>query len=222
MRQTWRNLTFLHWRYDPALVRRMIPLQFELDLYDGSAWIGLVPFVITDLTHPRAPAAPWLSSFPETNVRTYVTDGAGRRGVWFFSLDAARLAAVIGARIVFGLPYFWNRMSVVSDGPSVRYKSLRLHGPHASSEIAVQAGEAVPSPSQLELFLTARFRLYAVRRGRVIKADVEHAAWPLQRASVAGLVENLLRAAGFSDPVGEPLALFSREINVLVDSPRKI
>ena len=99
MRQTWRDLTFLHWPYDPSLVRPLVPAELELDLYDGAAWVGLVPFVITGLTHPRAPVLPWLSNFPETNVRTYVVDRKGRNGVWFFSLDAGRLAAVIGARL---------------------------------------------------------------------------------------------------------------------------
>src|SRR5581483_3542727 len=111
LRQTWKHLTFLHWPYDPAVVRPLVPAELELDLAAGAAWIGLVPFLLTDLTLPHAPAAPWLSQFPETNVRTYVYDKHGRRGVWFFSLDAARLTAVIGARSGYALPYYWSRMS---------------------------------------------------------------------------------------------------------------
>jgi uncharacterized protein YqjF (DUF2071 family) len=90
MRQTWRDLTFLHWRYDPAVVRRLLPADLQLDLYEGAAWVGLVPFLITGLSGPGALTMPWLSEFPETNVRTYVMDRTGARGVWFFSLDAAR------------------------------------------------------------------------------------------------------------------------------------
>src|SRR5262249_20403658 len=89
MRQSWRELTFLHWRVEPALVRPLVPDDLRLDLYGGIAWIGLVPFVVADLTLPNAPAVPWLSSFPETNVPTYVIDPRGLRGIWFFSLDAA-------------------------------------------------------------------------------------------------------------------------------------
>src|ERR1041385_7834365 len=88
MRQSWRDLCFLHWRYPSPIIRRLVPPGLEVDLYDGSAWVGLVPFVIADLTLPKAPALPWISSFPETNLRTYVVDSQGRRGVWFFSLDA--------------------------------------------------------------------------------------------------------------------------------------
>jgi len=102
MRQSWLDLTFLHWPYEPATVRSLVPAGLTLDLHDGAAWIGLVPFLITGLTLPGAPAMPWLSRFPETNVRTYVIDGEGKRGVWFFSLDAARWAAVLGARLAYG------------------------------------------------------------------------------------------------------------------------
>jgi uncharacterized protein YqjF (DUF2071 family) len=229
MRQTWRDLTFLHWPYSPEIVRRLVPAPFELDLYEGSAWVGLVPFVITGLTRPRAPAIPWLSSFPETNVRTYVIDPEGNRGVWFFSLDAARLAAVIGARLGYALPYFWNRMSVMCEsvsedaappGVSLRYQSVRLFGPKASSDITIHTGDPIPSPSELELFLTARFRLFALRGGRIMKAAIEHPQWPLQRATVLSLKQDLMQAAGLPDPSGEPLAHFAREINVLVGSPR--
>src|SRR4051812_46149326 len=104
MRQRWENLTFLHWRYRVADVRPLLPAGLEPDVYDGEAWVGLVPFRVRGLTLPKAPAVPWLSTFPETNVRTYVIDRTGRRGVWFFSLDAARLPAVAGARLLYGLP----------------------------------------------------------------------------------------------------------------------
>jgi uncharacterized protein len=216
MRQTWRDLTFLHWRYDPAVVRPLVPADLQLDLYEGAAWVGLVPFLITGLTHPRAPAVPWLSAFPETNVRTYVRDRHGAPGVWFFSLDAARLAAVIGARVMYALPYFWARMRVVSNGASVHYQSTRLHGPRAQSDIRVEAGEPVDAASRLELFLTARLRLYAYRGGRLLHADIQHQPWPLERVRVLGWTESLVRAAGLPAPAGEPLAHFSRSLDVRV------
>ena len=100
LRQRWRDVTFLHWRYDPLVVRPLLPRGLELDLFHDEAWIGLVPFAIEGLTLAHGPEVPWISNFPETNVRTYVVDRQGNRGVWFFSLDAARLLAVAGARAV--------------------------------------------------------------------------------------------------------------------------
>jgi len=216
MRQSWHDVSFLHWRYDPALVRPLVPRGLELDLYDGAAWIGLVPFYITGLTLPNAPSIPYLSNFPETNVRTYATDRTGGRGVWFFSLDAARLLAVVGARAGYALPYFWSRMRVSCDGNVARYSSERLHSPKASSEIAVAIGHPIASPSELEIFLTMRFRLYAERVGRTWKVDIEHQPWPLQRASVTGVSETLLQAAGLPAPVGEAMTHYAKRVDVKV------
>jgi uncharacterized protein YqjF (DUF2071 family) len=220
MRQNWVDLTFLHWRYAVEAVRPLVPRELELDLWDGAAWVGLVPFTITGLTAPEWPEAPWLSRFPETNVRTYVVDARGRRGVWFFSLDAARLAAVLGARAAYALPYYWARMRVEAEGRRVRYRSARLLGPRASSAIEVRVGEAIATPSELEVFLTARWRLFARRRGRLLAAEVEHPAWPLKRVEVLGLEETLLRAAGLPEARGELLAHFAARVDVKVWSAR--
>ena len=104
MRQTWRHLTFLHWPYSPDLIRPLIPTGLALDTFDGEAWVGLVPFEIH--------GTPGIPHFPETNLRTYVIGPDGSRAVWFFSLDAARLLAVLGARVGYHLPYFWAKMCV--------------------------------------------------------------------------------------------------------------
>jgi uncharacterized protein YqjF (DUF2071 family) len=219
MRQTWRDLTFLHWPCDPVLVRPLVPRPLELDLHDGAAWIGLVPFSITGLTLPHAPAVPWLSRFHETNVRTYVADEAGRRGVWFFSLDAARLAAVLGARAAYALPYYWARMRVDTGPRSVRYTSRRIAGPAAAAEIEIEPGDPIPEPTPFEVFLTARFRLFARRGHRILRADIEHPPWPLHRATVISLCESLIAAAGLPDPSGPPLAHFAPRIDVRVAAP---
>lgn len=222
IRQWWLDLTFLHWRYEPSAIRPLVPQALELDIYDGAAWLGLVPFRIEGLTHPRAPALPWLSNFPETNVRTYVIDRHGRRGVWFFSLDAARLAAVIGARAAYALPYFWASMRVDRDARSVRYCSKRRAGPPAHCDIEVDIGPPIPNPSELEVFLTARFRLYAERGGRLLQALVEHPPWPLQRASVGRRDETMVRAAGLPDPSDEPLAHFANRVDVITGWPEAV
>jgi len=219
MRQSWRDLTFLHWSYDPAAVRPLLPPGLDLDIHDGAAWIGLVPFRIVGLTLPRAPSVPWLSNFAETNLRTYVVDAAGLRGVWFFSLDAARLAAVLGARVRFALPYYWARMSIERHADSISYRSRRLR---AATDIEVGIGEPLTTPSELEIFLTARYRLYAQRGGRLLKADVEHAPWPLRRAEPLRVMESLTAAAGLPAPTGTPLGHFADRADVVVAAPQEV
>ncbi|MBI2685471.1 MAG: DUF2071 domain-containing protein [Acidobacteria bacterium] len=222
LRQSWLALTFLHWSFDPVVVRPLIPGELELDLWEGRIYVGLVPFILADLTLPMAPAVPWFSRFPETNLRTYVYDKQGRRGVWFFSLDAARLAAVVGARAGYALPYYWARMSVDATGGSVDYRSRRRVGPGGHTEIRVTPGEMIGETSPLAAFLTARWSLFAYRHGRVLRADIDHARWPLQRVRVGALDESLLRAAGLPDPKGEPLAHYSAVTHVMTGWRRRI
>src|SRR4051794_13826723 len=109
MAQSWRDLLFAHWAVAPETLRAVVPPELELETFDGQAWLGVTPFVVRGLRPRFVPPLPGLSSFPEVNVRTYVTAG-GRPGIWFLSLDAASRVAVQGARRSYHLPYFHARM----------------------------------------------------------------------------------------------------------------
>jgi uncharacterized protein len=209
MRQTWQRLTFLHWPYEPAVVRPLLPPGLELDTFDGAAYVGLIPFEIHNLHGIR--------HFPETNVRTYVIGPDGSRAVWFFSLDAARLLAVIGARVAYHLPYFWAKMQVRPESETILYTSRRKW-PHSSryfTDIAVKPGVPL-EPTQRDHFLTARYRLYSLRRGRLAYAQIDHDPWPLHRATAVKLEQNLMEAAGLPAPNGQPLVHYSAELNVKI------
>ncbi len=126
MRQKWHDLLFMHWRIPPQTLRPLIPRSLELDSFEGSAWLGIVPFRMTGVRLRGTPNIPGLSAFPELNVRTYVSAG-GKPGVWFFSLDAASAIAVAAARAWFHLPYFRARMSLAAHADEIRYRSHRTH-----------------------------------------------------------------------------------------------
>ena len=100
----WNWITFVHWSYPPAVVQRLLPPGLTVQTSGGKAWVGLTPFLMEGIRAPAVPAVPWLSRFGEVNVRTYVHDGQGRRGTWFFSLDASRLPAVWPPRAATGCP----------------------------------------------------------------------------------------------------------------------
>jgi uncharacterized protein len=216
MRQTWRRLTFLHWPYDPELIRRFIPAGLELDTFDNAAWIGLVPFEIHDF--------PGIPHFPETNLRTYVIGPDGSRAVWFFSLEAARLIAVLGARVAYHLPYFWAKMNVTVEDDAIHYSSHRQwpHDPSAMTDIVVRPGELYKSEDleERDRFLTARYRLYSTARGRLKYAQIEHPPWPLARASVVALGESLFAASGLPSPRGAPIVHYSHELSVSIGFPK--
>src|SRR5215470_11526964 len=134
MAQSWHDLLFAHWPVDPAVLRSRIPAKLTIDTFDGSAWLGIVPFRMSGVRLRATPALPWLSAFPELNVRTYVT-AEGKPGVFFFSLDAANPVAVAAARRFFHLPYFRARMSCRPDGDGIRYASQRTHRGAPSAEL---------------------------------------------------------------------------------------
>jgi uncharacterized protein len=216
MFQSWRWLTFLHWPYPPEEIRRLLPGQVTLDTFNGSAWVGLTPFLLTDLRAPFMHSAPWISQFPETNVRTYVRDPDGEGGVWFFTLEAAHLAAVLGARSLYRLPYRWARMNIERRGNIIEYGSTRKWAfGTAGTEIAVEVCEKMEA-GDFENFLTARYRLYTVSRHRLAFAQIEHPPWPLRACRVLRLEQNLIEGSGVPSPSGEPIAHHSTEIHVRI------
>jgi uncharacterized protein len=217
MFQGWTRLTFLHWRYRPELIRPLLPRELELDTFDDHAWIGLTPFFVTGLRPPAFPPLPWISAFPEMNVRTYVREPGGERGIWFFSLEADRLAAVAGARLSYGLPYRWACMRVKHRSGRVEYTSRR-HLRQGYARIAISAETAI-RPTDRELFLTARFRLYSRLFGRLCFAQVEHPPWPLESAVLLDLEQNVIQHSNLPAPDGDPLVHFSPGVHVRVGRP---
>jgi uncharacterized protein YqjF (DUF2071 family) len=220
MFQDWCSLTFLHWRCDADALARRLPAGLTIDTFNDAAWIGLTPFRVANLRPPFLPPLPWMSSFPETNVRTYVIGPNGARGIWFFTLEAARLAAVAGARSGYGLPYHWAEMAVETSRDAVTYQSeRRTHFGKARSKIIIRPGASIRT-SPLEAFLTARFRLYTQLGGKLAFADVEHEPWNLQHAEVLALNETLLESCGLPERTGLPLAHYSEFVHVRVGAPK--
>lgn len=219
----WEDLTFLHWRYDVADVQRLLPPGLEVEPFDGAAWVGLVPFVLK-VGLPRVPSVPWFSRFPETNVRTYVRGPDGETGIWFFSLDAARLGAVVAARATYRLPYFWSEMAIERDGSTMAYSCRRRWpgpGRRATSEVTVAVGEpfAPDELSELDHYLTARWALYSAPRSGLRRARASHDPWPLRRATVLHLHDELVPASGLRPPDAEPLVHYARAVEVRIGWP---
>ncbi|RFU19752.1 YqjF family protein [Geodermatophilus marinus] len=215
--QGWRDVTFLHWATDPAVVAPLLPPGTRPDELDGATYVGLIPFRMRRIGLLGAPGLPWLGSFAETNVRLYSVDGAGRRGVVFRSLDADRLLPVLAARWVAGLPYLWSRMRVRRDGDVLTYTSRRRWpGPRgASSRVVVRVGARLADPGPLAAFLTGRWGLHQTAGGRPAYWPNEHPAWPLHAAELLGCSDDLVAAAGLPGVGGAPdSVLFSPGVDV--------
>ncbi|MGD9714164.1 MAG: YqjF family protein [Thermomicrobiales bacterium] len=222
--QVWENLLFAHWRVPFDLLRRKVPQALTLETFDGDAWVGVVPFHLRYLGPGRGRKR-FSLDFLELNVRTYVS-AEDKPGVWFFSLDAASLPAVIGARVGFHLPYFWADISMKTQDERVEFTSRRRHpgpAPAYVHGIYEPTGEVFRSaPGSLEEWLTERYCFYSQdRAGRLYRGEIAHARWPLQPAEAILDVGSLARAQGL-DLTGPPLLHFSRRLEMVTWGPTRI
>jgi uncharacterized protein len=196
MTQTWQQLLFAHCPVDVAWLRRFVPFRFEIEQFQGQAWIGVVPFLMKDVRFRGLPGIPGATAFPELNVRTYVRVD-DKPGVYFFSLDAASALAVWGARQI-GLPYHRAEMDVRQDGRDTRYYSRR-RGARAVFSASYRPSGAPfrPMRGTLEYFLTERYCLYGQNRsGRPYRLDIHHRPWSLHPATVDVQSNTMISAAG--------------------------
>ena len=222
-RQSWVDVLFAHWPVDPAAGRPLVPGDFDLDCYDAAAWIGIVAFKMRNVAPRGVPALPWLSAFPELNLRTYVRAG-GRAGVYFFSLDAGRTLAVLAARRAFNLPYFRASMHVAA-GRVITYRSRRRGADAAFTAIYGPAGGEASEPAcgTIEHFLTERYCLFNLdHRNRPYRLDIHHRPWQLQRAH-ADISRNTVAAAHrLSLPSTPPTLHFAARQDMVMWLPRRI
>lgn len=204
MNQQWRDLTFLHWAVDPRLVADRMPAGVRPDTLDGRTYVGLIPFRMVDAAPFRLPGTPWLGTFLETNVRLYSVDDTGRRGIVFLSLDADRLAVVLGARAAFNVPYRWSRMRHRRHGDVHTYESrLRWPGARGASRIVVRAG-ARREPTALDHFLSARWGLHTSVLGRTLYVPNRHDPWLVHDAEVVTLDDGLMASVGLPGLASRP------------------
>lgn len=218
MTQRWADCLFLHWGLDPAAVRPLVPEPLALDLRDGRAWVGVTPLVVS--VRPRA--LPFGATFAELNVRTYVRH-KGEPGVYFLSLEAASLSAVLGARLLYGLNYRWAGARVRRVGTTSDFRVGRRSG---SKDVAFRAKyrpygpAALAREGSLDEFLVERYRLFSVAGGKVRHADVDHLRWRLQEVEAFVLEDTLTASLGLTLPAEPPLARYSALQDVRVWGPK--
>ena len=221
MVQQWQDLAYVHWRYPAEEVQALLPPGLDVDLHDGSAWVGLIPFSMRNIGLPRLPAVPYFGSFPEVNVRTYVRCN-GRPGVWFFSLDVNRFLPAVVARTTYLLPYCWGSAHHHREGDTLVTNVSRRWPSRASTKIEIAIGEKIAEPDETAVFLSARWGLYSKGfRGSLRYAPVDHEKWPLHSAKLCELDDSLVSAAGLSAPQGEPHVMFSPGVSVRVGLPHR-
>ena len=189
-------------------------------MFNGQAWLGLVPFRMSGIRPHCMPPVPGFSAFPELNVRTYVTAG-NKPGVWFFTLDATSRLAVRTARRFYHLPYCDARIQCrrAADG-WIDYHSQRIDRLYPPAEFAARYRSLGPSDAiakdALANWLTARYCLYAADpHGGLWRGEIDHAPWPLESAEAVFETNTLATATSIELPAAEPLLHFSRRLDVV-------
>ena len=225
MVQRWHNLLFAHWRCSMADLRRLIPAPLEIETFDGSPWISVIPFYMSGVRMRATPPVPTANAFEELNVRTYVTLD-GRPGIWFFSLDCASLLAVFGARVGIHLPYFRAAMDMSNVDGTITYQSDRWSIAGAPASFAATyrgVGSGVqPAPGSLEHFLTERYALYASDGKRIWRGDIYHPRWSLQHAEARIDRNSMISAAGIGTTQDAPLLQFAAFQDVRFWYPKRV
>ena len=227
MAQRWHDLLFAHWPIAPEALAGRLPPGVEADLYDGQAWLGIVPFFM-DQVRVRAVGQrtvwfPTTRSFPELNLRTYVRSRrTGRQGVYFFSLDAASVLAVLGARLLFHLPYFPATMSRERSPEGwIDYRSKRWLPHSRPAEVHVRYRPSKPvelsQSGDLASFLTERYCLFTTSpAGHLLVGEIHHRQWPLQPAEAEFLRNDLPADFGFALPATSPVLHFASALDVFI------
>lgn len=230
--QNWHHLLFLHWEVPFAELRKLVPSRLTVDTFEGKAYVGLIPFTLTGVRAVGTPPLPWISSFHEVNVRTYVHLDGKDPGVWFFSLDASSSVAVAAARAAYKLNYFNAGIEFDASRDALPVIDFRSHrnderGPspaHAHVRYQPIEGPATASaPGTLDHFLVERYVLYAEDTQRELyRARIHHQPYPIQRAEVLELDETLVWAAGLRRHDSLGLRHYAREVNVKVYPLEKV
>ncbi|MGI8618091.1 MAG: YqjF family protein [Gemmatimonadaceae bacterium] len=203
MHQNWGKLLFLHWSVPVSVLRPMIPKKLEIDTHEGGAWVSITPFTMWGIRPTMLPAIPGLSDSHELNVRTYV-HAEGVPGVWFFSLDASNVIAVLAARLGFHLPYFQAEMYMDEAADTISFTSRRTDERGAKAEFSARwtRGKALPTPApdSLEFFLVERYCLYAAQDEKLYRARIHHQPWSLRAATIDTLSSTMGEAHGMKLP----------------------
>lgn len=219
MYQRWERLLFAHWPVDVAQLRARVPPPLVIDLHEGQAWLSVAAFAIEGLRGRGLPPLPGTSSFPEFNVRTYVRYG-DKPGVWFFSLDAASLLAVVGARMTYALPYYHARMAVERQGDWIHYRCERDENARFDGRYRPVGDAFTAAPGSLEEFLVERYALYAARNAqRLERTDIQHPPWRLHAAEAGIGTNTMVAAAGITVPERAPLLHYSERQDVVAWAP---
>ncbi len=226
MSQRWEDLLLLHWPIDEGSIKCTLPDDLNVDLFNGQAWLSVVGFKLSGLRISPIRWMPW-PAFWEINLRTYVRDRKGNRGIWFYSLDSSDRFAVAGARMLYGLPYNLARTYGYSDSKRISFLSDRRF-PHQKAKADFWAtfpssGKKARSvESGLDRFLLERYCFWSRRKfsDHSDSSQVKHRPYDAIRTTESNYSGQLFQSQGFTEPTRKPiLGHYCKGFNVRATAP---
>ncbi|WP_459887791.1 YqjF family protein [Halostagnicola bangensis] len=234
---TWRDGLFVHWPIDHDALRPHVPDSLRLETRDGSAWISVLPFVLSNAGIRGSPELTRFA-FPEINVRTYV-QYRGEPGLFFFSIDVGNPLVATAVGRTTRLPVYNSRMHVGRADDRVSFSSERTtdrwqtdlfsdgrpttdgRGRFSASyepDGAVYTAE----PGSLEYWLTARKRFYAPESRGVMTGEIAHEPWPLRPVTATIHENDLFRSNGLPEPNADPIVSYCERLEMTGSILRRI
>ncbi|MGG5252015.1 YqjF family protein [Neobacillus sp. SM06] len=219
--QTWEHILFMHWELPASSLQALIPSELELDMFDGSAWLSILPFRVVHQRIRGLPEIPLFRTYLELNVRTYVKHN-GYNGVYFFLLDANHPLAVLGAKAL-SLPYRYATMEMQQSLDKVNYKSKRIFESGQQGEFTASYKPTSPAsattPGSLDHWLLERYCLFTKWGNQILRGDIHHQKWEVSQAEAEVAINT---AAPFSIPNKKPLLHYAPLKKAFIGSLKKM
>ncbi len=225
MSQRWNDTLFAHWPVSVTDVARLLPDGLQPDIFQGSAWLGIIPHRMDRIKVRGVPAIPGARGFLKLAVRLCVREKhRGEPGIYCLSTETSNLLAVLTARIFCGQPYHWAEMRLEQRTErEFEFYSRRMMASPAAVFKARYRGLG-PSrrllesrPGSLEYFLNERYSVYSLdRSGRTVRAGLHSVVSPLEDAEAQIDQNDLPAALGIQLGDVEPVLYYARRMAAYV------
>ncbi len=213
--QEWNKVVFLHWQVDYDELKKFVPDELEIDLFDGKPWISLVAFTMEEVRPKKLPAFKPISNFDEINIRTYIKSN-NKTGVYFLSIEAGKVVSCLLAKKMSGLPYRYSEMNRTDN----QYHSKNLEF-EDSFEIQYSIENELKNKTALCKWLTERYALFQDTGNSINEFEIHHPEWPVQEIKIDKLAVNYPRFKNLIN--GNPDKVhYSKGVQVVTWGKKKI
>ncbi|KZS38524.1 hypothetical protein AWE51_25950 [Aquimarina aggregata] len=213
--QEWNNAIFLHWQVELSELKKFVPSELEIDLFDGKPWISVVAFTMEKIRPKNLPSFSPISNFDEINIRTYVKYN-NKTGVYFLSIEGGKSLPCKIAKGMSELPYRFSKIKRTEN----QYES---NNSEFNDKLNIQfgIGKETTEKTELEKWLTERYALFQGTEKSINEFEIHHLEWPINELELTNFEFNYPRFKNLikNDPIKTQ---FSKGVKVLAWEKNKL